>query len=242
VWFTSQDLHHHSKHDRKEAMKNAISSTHDLVSLAKTVIKGHGASAGAFATRLRAANPDLHPHELADEIAKRYAKQAARVGVAAGKPSELNHGNAHPADPGHAVLLLRLQFRMLLEIAAVYGLDPADAERATELTAFCGPQRGADSARIVITRTGERLFAWLVDPRGILAALGLRQRHLQAAHGLTPCVGVGVGAVTYGASTLALARQAVNFYDPSPIAWDPTNATRTQSSTCGGDTSRVLRQ
>lgn len=223
-------------------MKNAISSTHDLFSLAKTVIRGHGASAGAFATRLRAANPDLHPHELADEIATRYAKQAARVGAAAGKPSELDHINAHPADPGDAVLLLRLQFRMLLEIAAVYGFDPADAERATELTAFCGPQREADSARIVITRTGERLLAWLVDSRGILAALGLRQRHLQVAHGLAPCVGVGVGAVTYGATTMALARQAVNFYDPSSIAWNPTNATRTQSSMCARDASRLLGQ
>ena len=81
-------------------MKNATSSSDDPAdprSVAQAVIKGHGASAGAFAVRLRAANANLHPHELADFIARDHAKQAARFGVAAGSPSESDQSNADPA-------------------------------------------------------------------------------------------------------------------------------------------------
>lgn len=226
-------------------MKNATSSSDDpadLFSLAKAVIESHGAAAGAFAARLRAENPNLRPHQLADRVARRYAKLAASAGAAAGMPSEPDHSNADAAVTGDPVPLLRLQFRMLLEIAAVYGCDPTDHERATELTAFCGPQREADSARIAMARTSERLWTRLVDPGGTFAALGLRQRHRQVAHEFTPYVGVGVGALTYGATTMALARQAVNFYDPSPIAWDRTTATRTRGSMRASDDSRLLGQ
>ena len=205
---------------RKEAMlHNDLTSScpSDLSSLADAAVRRQGSAASDSVARLRAANPNLDRAQLAWLVARRYSRLAEGVGAAAGFPSEPVHD-----EYGHAATapsqVTRLQLKMLLEIGAVFGNDPEDPERALELVGLCGIYEQADSARVAMTRTSHRLLAWLIDRPGGLAALGLGPRHREFAFKFASYVGVPVGVATYRAATMAVARRAVDYYEPKEVA------------------------
>jgi hypothetical protein len=192
----------------------------DLTSLADAAVRSQGSAASNSVARLRAAYPNLDRPQLAALVAWQFSELAEGVGAAAGLPSEPvadEHGRTATGGPSQ---LTRLQLRMLLEIAAVFGYDPEDPGRAMELVGLCGIYGQADPARVAMTRTSQRILAWLIDHPGTFAAMGLQRRHREVALKLASYVGVPVGAATFRAATMTVARRAMDYYDPNEAAWN----------------------
>ncbi|HET8657722.1 MAG TPA: EcsC family protein [Micromonosporaceae bacterium] len=107
--------------------------------LAQTAVTEYGPQAQAWAERLRATYPGAPADGLARLAAQRYTRLARSAGAAA-----VLGGRLGPV--AGAGVLGMLQARVVLHIAAAYGVDPTAPERVPELLALASTFRGADQA------------------------------------------------------------------------------------------------
>jgi uncharacterized protein (DUF697 family) len=160
---------------------------------------------------LRDTYPSADPDALARLAAGRWARQARVQGAVAGIVGPL----AVLAETG---ALLWIQARLVLDIAAIYGRDPADPERAAELLALQRVHQDPGSARAALAAAREadhgepdpaRIAAPLARVAG--AALGRMALARRAAR-IVPGAGAALTAVLNGRDTERLAARAIKFY------------------------------
>ncbi|HZN70684.1 MAG TPA: EcsC family protein [Micromonosporaceae bacterium] len=108
--------------------------------LAQAAVAEYGPQAQAWAERLRASYPGASADGLARLATQRHTRLARGAGAAA-----VLGGRLGPAVG--AGLLGMLQARVVLDIAAAYGVDPTAPERVPELLALASAFRGAADAR-----------------------------------------------------------------------------------------------
>jgi hypothetical protein len=187
--------------------------------LALEAVRRLGPEAASWAQQVRAEQPDLHEDAVAHLAVKRFTQHARLSGAvsgAAGLPGAV-------VDVG---VLAWTQCRMVLHVAAAYGVDPAATERVTELLVLQRVHKAAEAARLALgVATGReraaRLFAGKPDvplsrvmlPLGLSLArmTGLRAARSMAAK-LIPGAAVILGTWANSTATTDLARRARQLY------------------------------
>ncbi|WP_406045963.1 EcsC family protein [Micromonospora sp. NBC_00898] len=111
--------------------------------LALEAVRRLGPEAVQWAARERAARPDVAGDELADQAVRRFVNRARLSGAvsgAAGLPGAV-------IDVG---VLAWTQARLVLHVAAAYGVDPVHPDRATDLLVLQRVHKVAESARLAL--------------------------------------------------------------------------------------------
>ncbi|MGX4657809.1 hypothetical protein ACWCHM_29420 [Micromonospora sp. SCSIO 07396] len=186
--------------------------------LALATVEGIGPQAREWVRGLRAAYPDADPDGLARLATRRFVRWAGVGGATAAVAGLF-------APLAELAAVLWTQSALVLHVAAAYGRDPADPERAVELLVLTRVHPDADSARAALDaaraadgpgdgpwpRAAEaawRLAAPLAAQAGGWAALRLAARLLPGAAVLATAAGDA-------AATDLLAARAVASYRPA---------------------------
>ncbi|MFC7550423.1 EcsC family protein [Plantactinospora sp. GCM10030261] len=186
--------------------------------LALEAVRRLGPEASAWAARVRAQRPELPPEELARLAVKRFvnlARLSGAVSGAAGLPGAI-------VDIG---VLAWNQARMVLHIAAAYGVDPTVPERATDLLVLQRVHKVAEAARLALGVAAGReragtVFARSGAPMGqAFLRLGVRLARMagiRAARRLfakaVPGAAILLGTWANSSATTELARRAREMY------------------------------
>jgi hypothetical protein len=188
--------------------------------LALEAVRRLGPAALRWADQMRAHYPEVSPDLLADWAIRRFTNHARLSGAvsgAAGLPGAV-------ADVG---VLAWTQARMVLHVAAAYGVDPTHPDRATDLLILARVHTVAETARLALRVAAGRerttaLFTAANAPVGrMVVTLGVRLARMagvQAARRvvakLIPGVGMVLGTWANSAATADLARRTVTHYRP----------------------------
>ncbi|BCB78715.1 hypothetical protein GCM10022251_76800 [Phytohabitans flavus] len=111
--------------------------------LALEAVRRLGPEARRWAELSRAQQPGIHPDELARRATRRFvnfARLSGAVSGAAGLPGAV-------VDVG---VLAWTQARMVLHVAAAYGIDPTHSDRATDLLVLQKVHKVAETARLAL--------------------------------------------------------------------------------------------
>ncbi|MBB5873385.1 uncharacterized protein (DUF697 family) [Allocatelliglobosispora scoriae] len=111
--------------------------------LALEAVERIGPEAQAWAVKMRERRPDAHPAAFASEVIVRFTRHARLSGAisgVAGLPGAV-------LDMG---VLVWTQCRMVLYIAAVYGIDPTHPDRATDLLVLQRVHKATEAARLAL--------------------------------------------------------------------------------------------
>ncbi|SCL24248.1 EcsC protein family protein [Micromonospora rhizosphaerae] len=111
--------------------------------LALEAVRRLGPEAAHWAARERSERPDFPADELADQAVRRFVNHARLSGAvsgAAGLPGAV-------IDVG---VLAWTQARLVLHVAAAYGVDPVHPDRATDLLVLQKVHKVAETARLAL--------------------------------------------------------------------------------------------
>lgn len=186
--------------------------------LALEAVRRLGPEAAGWAEKARAAQPGVASETLADSAVQRFttlARISGAVSGAAGLPGAV-------LDVG---VLAWTQARMVLHVAAAYGVDPAAPERATDLLVLQRVHKAAETARVALgvaagRERASRLFAD-AGGRPLTGVLRLSAKLAQMAgvHAarrvfakMVPGAGIVLGTWVNSAATKDLARRARELY------------------------------
>jgi uncharacterized protein (DUF697 family) len=183
--------------------------------LALEAVRRLGPEAARWAERTRAERPGLSPDELAVLAVKHFttlARVSGAVSGAAGLPGAV-------LDVG---VLAWTQARMVLHVAAAYGVDPTAPERATELLVLQRVHRYGETARIAlgVAAGRERASRLFTGASGrpltrVLITMGFRLAKMAGVRAarrvfakMVPGAGMILGTWVNSAATKDLARRA----------------------------------
>jgi EcsC protein family len=187
--------------------------------LALEAVRRLGPEARRWADQTRAEQPGLDPDALAQRAARRfthYARLSGAVSGAAGLPGAV-------VDVG---VLAWTQARMVLHMAAAYGVDPSAPERATELLVLQRVHKVAETARVALgvaagRERANRLFAGAEGRplSGAMMKVGVRLAQMAGVHAakrmfakVIPGAGMVLGTWANSAATKDLARRTRELY------------------------------
>ncbi|MFI7577201.1 EcsC family protein [Micromonospora sp. NPDC049497] len=142
--------------------------------LALEAVRRLGPEAAQWAARARAEQPAASPEALADQAVRKFVNHARLSGAvsgAAGLPGAV-------IDVG---VLAWTQARMVLHVAAAFGVDPTHPDRATDLLVLQKVHKVAESARLALgvaagrERAGALFGSGGQNPLGkVMLRLGVR--------------------------------------------------------------------
>ncbi|WP_084557087.1 EcsC family protein [Couchioplanes caeruleus] len=187
--------------------------------LALEAVRRIGPQARGWAERAREEQPGVSGEALADQAVKRFlnhARLSGAVSGAAGLPGAV-------VDVG---VLAWTQARMVLHIAAAYGVDPAGSERATDLLVLQRVHKVAETARLALGVAAGReraslLFAGVADRplTGVMLRLGVKLAQMAGVRAakrmfakIVPGAAVVLGTWVNSAATKDLARRTRELY------------------------------
>ncbi|WBB81541.1 EcsC family protein [Micromonospora sp. WMMD882] len=133
--------------------------------LALEAVRRLGPEATRWVARVRAEQPGITADALADLAVRRFVNRARLSGAvsgAAGLPGAV-------IDVG---VLAWTQARMVLHVAAAYGVDPQHADRATDLLVLQKVHKVAETARVALGMAAGRERAGALFGGGSQPALG----------------------------------------------------------------------
>ncbi|PZF92489.1 EcsC family protein [Micromonospora deserti] len=133
--------------------------------LALEAVRRLGPEAAHWAVRARAEQPGVSAEVLAEQAARKFVNRARLSGAvsgAAGLPGAV-------LDVG---VLAWTQARMVLHIAAAYGVDPVHTDRATDLLVLQKVHKVAETARLALGVAAGRERAGALFGSGGQPALG----------------------------------------------------------------------
>jgi uncharacterized protein (DUF697 family) len=189
--------------------------------LALEAVRRLGPEARRWAEASRARQPDVSPDELARRATRRFvnlARLSGAVSGAAGLPGAV-------VDVG---VLAWTQARMVLHVAAAYGIDPTHNDRATDLLVLQKVHKVTETARLALgvaagrERAGAlfgqpaaagRTFLRLGVKLAQMAGVGAAKRMVAK---VVPGAGVVFGTWANSAATKDLARRAEALYRQRP--------------------------
>lgn len=164
------------------------------------------------------AGPDTNPNVLAADAVRRFTNLARISGAAAG-------ATGLPGAVLDVGVLAWTQARMVLHIAAAYGVDPTAPERATDLLVLQRVHKAAETARLALgvaagRERASRLFAEDGGhPFAGIVKLGVKLARMAGVHAarrmvakVVPGAAVVLGTWVNSAATTDLARRAQELY------------------------------
>jgi hypothetical protein len=167
-----------------------------------------GPEARSYANWLRDTYPNATPDGLARLATRRFVRQARNRGAAAGMSGPL----ALLVEAGG---LGWLHARLVLHLAAAYGLDPTSPARAAELLVLQQVHGSIDTAEAAIeaaTTAVTEAPRRLISVGRAVGAGALRAGVARAASKFVPGGAAIVGALTGARSTERLAVRAIRYY------------------------------
>lgn len=187
--------------------------------LALEAVRRLGPEARRWAERVRAEQPGITGDALARLAVKRFTNHARLSGAVSGATGL----------PGAVVdvgVLAWTQSRMVLHIAAAYGVDPTHTDRATDLLVLARVHKVAESARLALgvaagRERAERLFASTGDQplSGVMVKLGVKLAQMAGVRAakrmfakLIPGAAVVLGTWANSAATKDLAERTQEHY------------------------------
>jgi len=187
--------------------------------LALEAVRRLGPEARRWVGQVRAARPDLSDDAVARLAEKRFLNHARLSGAVSGAVGL----------PGAVVdmgVLAWTQSRMVLHVAAAYGIDPAHSDRATDLLVLQRVHKVAESARVALgvaagRERASRLFQPAADRplTGVMVKLGARLAQMAGVRvakrmfaKVIPGAGVVLGTWVNSAATKDLARRTREYY------------------------------
>jgi hypothetical protein len=190
--------------------------------LALEAVRRLGPEAQRWAERTREEQPDLTADALAQLAVRRFTNLARLSGAVSGATGL----------PGAVVdvgVLAWTQARMVLHIAAAYGLDPTAPERATDLLVLQRVHKVAVTARVALgvaagRDRASRLFAETVGRplTGVMMRLGVKLAQMAGIRAakrmfakLVPGAAVVLGSWVNSTATKDLAKRAGELYGTS---------------------------
>ncbi|MFC0003646.1 hypothetical protein [Micromonospora siamensis] len=203
--------------------------------LALEAVRRLGPEAARWARRARADRPGVSAEELAEQAVRRFVNHARFSGAvsgAAGLPGAV-------IDVG---VLAWTQARMVLHVAAAYGVDPEHPDRATDLLVLQKVHKVAESARLALgvaagrERAGALFGAGGQGPLGrAMLRLGVRLAQMagvraakRVAAKVIPGAAIVLGTWANSSATTDLAARARTLYragaPPVPTPRDGTSA------------------
>ncbi|ASW57593.1 hypothetical protein CIK06_10670 [Plantactinospora sp. KBS50] len=190
--------------------------------LALEAVRRWGPEAARWAQRTRAARPGLTGDELAQLATRRFVNLARLSGAVSGAAGL----SAAIIDVG---VLAWTQARMVLHIAAAYGVDPTRPERASDLLVLQRVHKVTESARLALGVAAGRerasaLFARTETPlHQALLRLSVRLARMAGVRAVkrvfakaVPGAAVLLGSWANSSATTELARRARELYRPGP--------------------------
>ncbi|WP_305786864.1 EcsC family protein [Symbioplanes lichenis] len=187
--------------------------------LALEAVRRLGPEARDWAGRVREEQPGITEEALAQLAVRRFTNHARLSGAVSGATGL----------PGAVVdvgVLAWTQARMVLHVAAAYGLDPTDPERATDLLVLQRVHKIAESARLALgvaagRERASRLFAGAADRplTGVMVKLGVKLAQMAGVRAakrmfakIVPGAAVLLGTWANSAATKDLARRTREQY------------------------------
>jgi hypothetical protein len=187
--------------------------------LALEAVRRLGPEARRWAERTRAEQPDLLADELAQQVVRRFTNHARLSGAVSGATGL----------PGAVVdvgVLAWTQARMVLHVAAAYGVDPTGPDRATDLLVLQRVHKAAEAARLALgvaagRERASRLFATSSGRplSGVMVKLGVKLAQMagvraarRMAAKVIPGAAVVLGTWANSAATKDLARRTTELY------------------------------
>jgi hypothetical protein len=178
-----------------------------------------GPPARAWVDRTRAQYPGIPADTVAQIAARRFTAFARLSGAAAGATGL----------PGAVIdvgVLAWTQARMVLHIAAAYGVDPTDPERATDLLVLQNVHKYAETARTALAVARGHEQAGALFSKGpsapmarVLVQLGLKLAHMAGVKAakkmfakMVPGASIILGTWANSAATKDLAKRTVALY------------------------------
>ncbi len=190
--------------------------------LALEAVRRLGPEAQRWAERARLEQPGSTPDALAQLAARRFTNHARLSGAVSGATGL----------PGAVVdvgVLAWTQARMVLHMAAAYGVDPTGSERATDLLVLQRVHKAAEAARLALgvaagRERASRLFATTAGQplSGVMFKLGVKLAQMAGVRAarrvlakVIPGAAVVLGTWANSAATKDLARRTTELYRPS---------------------------
>lgn len=187
--------------------------------LALEAVRRLGPEAARWAERTRAERPGLTADQMADDAIKRFtnlARLSGAVSGAAGLPGAV-------LDVG---VLAWNQARMVLHVAAAYGVDPNATDRATDLLVLQRVHKVAETARLALgvaagRERASRVFlgAGSRPLSGVMVKLGVRLAQMAGVRAakrlfakVVPGAAIVLGTWANSAATKDLAGRARALY------------------------------
>ena len=187
--------------------------------LALDAVRRLGPEAQRWAERARQEQPDLTPDALAQQVVRRFTNHARLSGAVSGATGL----------PGAVVdvgVLAWTQARMVLHVAAAYGVDPTAPERATDLLLLQRVHKAAEAARLALgvaagRERASRLFATSAGQplSGVMFKLGVKLAQMagvraarRVAAKVIPGAAVVLGTWANSAATKELAGRTTELY------------------------------
>jgi hypothetical protein len=189
--------------------------------LALEAVRRLGPEAACWVERMRRERPGLGPDGIAALAVRRFTNLARISGAVSGATGL----SGAVLDMG---VLAWTQSRMVLHIAAAYGLDPAAGERAADLLVLQRVHKGAAAARLALgvaagRERAARLFAGVAA--GPLVKLGGRLSQMAGVRAakrvcakVIPGAAIVLGSWVNSAATRDLAERARIRYRAAAVA------------------------
>ena len=188
--------------------------------LALEAVRRLGPEAQRWADRARSENPELTKDELGQIAARRFLNHARPSGAVSGATGL----------PGAVVdvgVLAWTQARMVLHMAAAYGIDPANPDRATDLLVLQRVHKAAETARMALgvaagRERASRLFATGGNQpiSGVMFKLGVKLAQMAGIRAakrmfakVIPGAAMVLGTWANSAATKDLARRTREHYE-----------------------------
>lgn len=187
--------------------------------LALEAVRRLGPEAACWAARMRRERPGLSPDGLAALAVRRFTNLARISGAVSG-------ATGLPGAVLDVGVLAWTQARMVLHIAAAYGLDPTAADRATDLLVLQRVHKVASTARLALgvaagRERASRLFTGMTAGPlgGVMVKLGMRLAQMAGVRAakrvfakVLPGATIAVGTWVNSAATRDLADRARTRY------------------------------
>ena len=187
--------------------------------LALEAVRRLGPEAQRWADRTRLEHPGSTPDALAQLVVRRFTNHARLSGAVSGATGL----------PGAVVdvgVLAWTQARMVLHVAAAYGIDPTAAERATDLLVLQRVHKAAEAARLALgvaagRERASRLFATSTGRplSGVMVKLGVKLAQMAGVRAAQrifakaiPGAAMVLGTWANSSATKDLARRTTELY------------------------------
>jgi len=194
----------------------------ELLTLLKTTIEKESTQVEEYVNHLRELNKDIDQESLSKKIISRRSLKAGGVGAVCGLGGLITLPVTMPSD---MYLTFRIQARMVLSIAYIYGWNIHEEEISTDILLVMGGNAGITALKSLGIKTGQEFAKKAVQKhitrevmkkinkvvsRKIITKAG--EKSAVSFAKMVPVVGAPIGASFDFFGTKAVGRTALKFY------------------------------